>query len=217
MPIIFITRDIEFCEKITSAGYEAQNILIEKYVPKRKTYYISPANSLCFMDGGIDYSLSRNIMPGIESSVKQLLNIYGKTNLIGRKYLPIGSSLIIDYDEVRSLIVAPTMLLPQNVSNTHNVYYSTMAIMYNLILNRGEDISNTDIIFTSLCCGYGKMTPQESVNQIIAGLRDFSKYKPEYIDRNNGVLICEPNLLQQPKFYQNTEWFNIDANEIIQV
>lgn len=215
MPIIFVSRDIEFCEKIVSAGYEAHNILIEKYIPKRKTYYVSPANSLCFMDGGIDFSLSRNIMPGVEQTVKQLLSTYGKTNLLGRKYLPIGSSLIVDYDNTRSLIVAPTMLLPQDVSKTHNAYYATIAIMYNLVMIRNEDIGNVDVIFTSLCCGYGKLSPQESVNQIIAGLRDFSQYKPEYIDYNNSILICEPNLQQQPKLYQNTEWLTIPNSEIV--
>jgi O-acetyl-ADP-ribose deacetylase (regulator of RNase III) len=48
---------------------------IENYVPNpnKRTYYISPANSLCFMDGGIDYALSRIIFPGIE---KQLKNVF---------------------------------------------------------------------------------------------------------------------------------------------
>ena len=41
---------------------------IQDYVPNpnKKTYYVPPANSLCFMDGGIDYSSSRIIFPNIE-------------------------------------------------------------------------------------------------------------------------------------------------------
>jgi len=40
----------------------------QDYIPNvnKKTYYISHANSLCFMDGGIDYALSKIIFPNIE-------------------------------------------------------------------------------------------------------------------------------------------------------
>lgn len=215
MPIKFVSRDIDFCNKTTANGFETFNSLIETYRPVRKTFYVSPANSLCFMDGGIDYSLSRNIMPGIEASVKQIMNCFGKINLLGRKYLPIGSSIIIDYDQQKSLIVAPTMLLPQNVSSTHNVFYATMALMYNLTNIYGASIDDIDVIMTSFGCGYGKMSPSDSFNQIMCGLEKYNQYIPEYVNTEYHVLICEPNLQQQPKFYQNTEWINIDQNEIV--
>ena len=215
MPIKFISRNSDFCNIASSNGFETYDVLVEKYIPTKKTFYVSPANSLCFMDGGIDYSLSRNIMPGIESVVKQIVNNFGKTNLLGRKYLPIGSSIIIDYDDNKSLIVAPTMLLPQNISSTHNVFYSTMAVLYNLTNIYGESIDNVDVVMTSAGCGYGKMTPSESFNQIINGIEKYNQYIPEYVNQNYGVLICEPNLQQQPKYYQNTEWLNIPKNEIV--
>ena len=34
------------------------------------TAFVSPANSLGFMDGGIDFVLSRFMFPGVEASVK---------------------------------------------------------------------------------------------------------------------------------------------------
>jgi len=194
-------------------GFEVHDELIEYYKPKRKTYYVSPANSLCSMGNGIDYSLSRNIMPNIETNVKQMLNIYGKTNLAGTKYLPIGSSFILDYDKYKSLIIAPTMLLPQNISKTNNVYYTTMSIMYNLLINRQENIDDVDVILTSFGCGFGKLSPDNAVSQIIQGLQNFNNYIPEYIDTD--VIICEPNLQEQPKYQQNSEWFHIQPNEII--
>jgi O-acetyl-ADP-ribose deacetylase (regulator of RNase III) len=46
---------------------------IQDYIPTKKTYYVSPANSLCFMDGGFDYALSRIIFPNIEAEVKQIV------------------------------------------------------------------------------------------------------------------------------------------------
>jgi hypothetical protein len=72
MPIIFVSNNIKFIDIIKSqTNYESHHIVIQDYIPKRKTYYVSPANSLCFMDGGIDLALSRIIMPGIERKVKE--------------------------------------------------------------------------------------------------------------------------------------------------
>jgi len=57
------------------------------------------------------------------------------------------------------------MLLPQNVSNTKNAYYATIAVLYNIFINAKEDIEDIDIIFTSFCCGYGKMEEEVSIQQ----------------------------------------------------
>lgn len=211
MPIIFISLNSKFIEKIRSLGFEAYNMRVEEYKIKRKTYYVSPANSLCFMDGGIDLALSRIIFPDIEKEVKKQVENLGITSLLGRPYLPIGSSIIIDKKE-KSLIVAPTMLLPQNVSETQNAYYATMAVLYNILINKKEDINNIDIIFTSLCCGFGKMDEEESINQIIKGINDYNEYNPKIINEN--IIINEPNLKEQPNYYQNTEFFEINHSDI---
>jgi hypothetical protein len=68
-----------------------------------------------------------------------------------------------------------------------------MAIMYNIIVNKKEDLLNTDIIFTN----YGKMDPDESIKQIMAGIKDYPSYRPKIINEN--IIIHEPNLLEQPK------------------
>ncbi len=78
MPIKFVSLDKEFCDKIRIYGYEALNIPIEYYIPTKKTYYVSPANSLCFMCGGIDKPLSQIVFPNIETHVRQLVEYYGK-------------------------------------------------------------------------------------------------------------------------------------------
>ena len=212
MPIKFISLNENFNKILKIHGYETMTMRIEKYKPIRKTFYVSPANSLCFMDGGIDYALSRLIFPGIEKKVKIIVKQLGIRSMIGKYYLPIGSSLIVDYDNQKSLVVAPTMLLPQDVSDTKNAYYATMAILYNILINQNQNINEIDIIFTSLCCGYGKMSYQTSIDQILKGIEDFKKYNPQII--NDNIIIHEPNLLNQPKIYQNTEWFTINPSEI---
>jgi O-acetyl-ADP-ribose deacetylase (regulator of RNase III) len=187
---------------------------IQDYMPNpnKRTYYVSPANSLCFMDGGIDYALSRIIFPNIESEVKNIVRQLGITSIVGKSYLPIGSSIIIDKGN-NSLVISPTMLLPQNVSNTKNAYYATMSILYNVLINANQNIADVDIIFTSFCCGYGKMEEDTSIHQIIDGIKDYIHYVPKIISKN--IIINEPNLHEQPKYYQNTEFFAITPEEII--
>ena len=189
---------------------------IQDYVsnPNKKTYYVSPANSLCFMDGGIDYALSRIIFPNIEKEVKSIVEKIGIISIVGKPYLPIWSSIIVNKGD-KSLIISPTMLLPQNVSNTKNAYYATMAVLYNILINKKENLEEIDIIFTSLCCGYGKMEEDVSIQQIRDGLKDYINYKPKLI--YNDIIVNEPNLYEQPKYYQNTEFFSIKPEEISHV
>ncbi len=215
MPIKFISLNEEFTQKIKLYGFEAYTMKIEEYIPDKikQTYYVSPANSLCFMDGGIDYALSRIIFPEIEKEIKNILKQIGKKNLLGRNYLPIGSSVIIDKNDNKSIVISPTMLLPQNVSNTKNAYYCTMSVLYNLLINQQKNMNEIDIIFTSFCCGYGKMSNDESIRQIIKGIDEYMYYNP--IIYNNNIIINEPNLKEQPKYYQNTEFLEIDVKDII--
>lgn len=214
MPITFISLDDNFTKYVNKNGkYDAITMRVEDYIPTKKTYYVSPANSLCFMDGGIDYALSRIVFPDIEKSVKKYVFDNGKKTLFRRPYLPIGSSIIFDVDSEKSLIVAPTMLQPQNVSNTKNAYYASMAILYNILVNRGEILEDIDILFTSMCCGYGKMSIEESYEQVDNAVNDYKNYIPEKITDN--MILNEPNLLEQPKFYENMEFLDINPAEVV--
>ena len=211
MPIIFISLNDSFTTEIKKYGYEAYTMKIQDYIPNKKTYYVSPANSLCFMDGGIDLALSRIIFPNIEKEVKQTVKELNIKNLMDRYYLPIGSSIIIDKGE-KCLVVAPTMLLPQDVSKTKNAYYATMSILYNIFINKKEDSNNVDILFTSLCCGFGKMDEDEAIKQILQGINDYKNFNPIVVNEN--IILNESNLHEQPKYYQNSEWFNIKPEDI---
>lgn len=217
MPIIFISLNESFTNKMKLLGFESKMLKIQDYVPNpaKKTYYVSPANSLCFMDGGINYALSRIIFPNIEVKVKSIVKQIGITSIVGKPYLPIGSSIIIDDDNNSnmSLVISPTMLLPQNVSKTNNAYYATIATLYNILVNKNENLEDVNILFTSFCCGYGKMEEDESIRQIMDGIQNYTKYKPNVINKN--IIINEPNLLEQPKYYQNTEFFEINPEDIV--
>lgn len=204
MPIKFISLDQQFVDYMNSKGYESFRMHIEEYKPDKRTYYVSPANSMCFMDGGIDMALSRKVFPGIEPKLKGIVSNMGIMTKLGRPYLPIGSSVIIDWDDNKSMIAAPTMLLPQSVIDTRNAYWASISVLYNILCNRGESIDAVDILMTSMCCGYGKMTFKQSADQILDAIRDYEGYDAECINRD--IILAEPNLDGQPRCYGNTEW-----------
>ena len=215
MPIKFVSLNEKFIDIIKTYGFESHVMRIQDYEidQNKRTYYVSPANSLCFMDGGIDYALSRVVFPNIEKQVKGIVRDIGITSLVGKPYLPIGSSIIVDADDKISLVVAPTMLLPQNVTTTDNGYYATMAVLHNVLVNRGERLEDVVILLTSFCCGYGKMSEENSVEQMLKGIRDYKNYKPTA--SNPFIIINEPTLDQQPKYYQNTEFFKIEPKDLV--
>ena len=64
-----------------------------------------------------------------------------------------------------------------------------------------------------MCCGYGKMDDDMSIQQITQCINDYSRYKPHCIYKN--IIINEPNLKEQPKIYQNTEFFTLSPGEIV--
>jgi len=211
MPLIFFSLDEQFIEYAKLKKLKTKFDSITSYIKPnniKRTYYVSPANSLCFMDGGIDKVLSREIFPNLEQMVKNELQKINFINKRGDHYLPIGSSLIINYDQQRSIIFAPTMLLPQNVSETNNAYYATLAILYNILINRKEDPKEIDILFTSLCCGVGCMNPITSITQIIKAFYDYKKYDPEILNKN--VIIKQPNLNEQLINNMNRDWIMDD-------
>jgi hypothetical protein len=52
-----------------------------------------------------------------------------------------------------------------------------------------------------------------SIHQIISGIKDYINYNPKVVNEN--IIINEPNLYDQPKYYQNTEFFPINPEEIV--
>ena len=165
--LYFISLSETYIEKIKQYGFEAKTMKIQDYIPNpnKQTYYVSPANSLCFMDGCIDYALSRVIFPNIEKEVKTIVEKLGIISIVGKPYLPIGSSIIINKGN-KSLVISPTMLLPQNVSNTKNAYYATMAILYNILINKKENIKKLILFLHLFVADMGKWKKMDQFNKL---------------------------------------------------
>ncbi len=174
--------------------------------------FVSPANSLGFMDGGIDYMLSRRIFPGIQTAVQLRIAAAGYKTALGRSFLPIASAIWIPTPSVPScgLIVAPTMFLPHDVSGTQNAYWSFLAA---LVLHRKVSPDKT-LIVTSHCCGYGKMPADESAEQMFRAYEDFVAGRvPD--DSGDSDSVELPGVEDtQPDNCDNREFKNIAVSDV---
>lgn len=176
--------------------------------------FISPSNSLVFMDGGIDYVLSRKMFPLIELKLKKKVTSMNKLTLIGRHYLPIGSAVAIPTQYSSCIMIsAPTMFLPHDVSNTNNAYHAFMASLCVFSKYKQHVCESIDtLVCTSLCCGWGKMTPKDAAKQIYNALCDFlNRSLPIEIDFQDDpyVYLTSSKDEEQPNHYDNREIKNI--------
>lgn len=163
-----------------------------KSVPVENAVFVSPANSLGYMDGGIDYVLSREMFPGLQTRVQSLIRSEGVRNPFGRYYIPVGSAISLRIGGTPAhLIVAPTMFQPRDVSRTRNAYWSFLAALTLFHKSYGWGWGELTLVATSHCCGYGCMDSVESARQMHAAYMDFSSgvgarldnEKKEYIVR----------------------------------
>jgi O-acetyl-ADP-ribose deacetylase (regulator of RNase III) len=203
----FISLNHEWVDEMKKLTFDNSNIScsvqnIRDLDPTNKIF-VSPANSLGFMDGGIDYVLSRNMFPGIEPRVKEKIASLGFLTAGGRPYLAIGSATYLPIDHKESgLIVAPTMFLPEDVRKTQNAYHSFYATL-SLWEHLGQ---NKDLVVTSHCCGVGCMSAYDSAEQMFKAYTVWlNKKGVEPIQTSADTLIF-PNVdLEQPDVNMNLE------------
>ena len=197
-------------KNVTCVADDINNIQLSNSV------FVSPANSLLFMDGGIDFVYSRKMFPGVEKKVRQrLVELNIKTSL-GRNYLPIGSALIVKAAPQSWLISAPTMFLPHDVSKTRNSYYAFMSSLCLFKKFKSVVPSIETLVCPSLCTGWGRMTYEEAAKQMYEAFVDFSNGNtPNDYEMSFDVFKSENRDNEQPNHYDNREIKNIDIKDII--
>jgi O-acetyl-ADP-ribose deacetylase (regulator of RNase III) len=215
MNLIFATLHEEFVELAKERGHTVHHMNICDYVPTKTTIYVSPANSLGFMDGGVDIPLSTCIFPGIDVVLRDRIQQIGRTSSIRRKYFPVSSAIFIPNSSdisphVHGMISAPTMLRPQDIRGTLNVMRATQAVRK---LCEKLCLNDVDVVFTSMGCGYGKLEARESLDQIETGWRTYMEY-PETDDPDELIIPSTMfihksyvSARHQPDTYENSEFF----------
>lgn len=222
-------------------NYQTQTINIKEYQNDSNTIFVSPANSLGFMDGGIDLVLSQFMFLEVEKKVKQSIKTLGLKNILDQYHLPVGSSLIVPVSNTninnQYLISSPTMLLPQDVSQTDNAYYAFYAILklvqkFNKYLVSINKPVIEKVVIPGLGTGIGKISALKHAEQLFMGIKHFIEYdlyhtkeltqdlKPLFEDQYNSspfYYIRNPEFIlrKQPRYYQNTAFFPISADKIV--
>jgi hypothetical protein len=157
---------------------DAKDLLKKLEGEPQITTLISPANSLGYMDGGIEYVYMDNI-PDVQEMVFKGLKTLGlsdsKTRMPPwtdsfRYHLPVGYSMGFFATDKLFFISAPTMYHPCNVSNTQNAYKAMLSAI--VLLKKGPK-GLIDRVYSSLMCtGVGKMAPETSLEQMLKGIED---------------------------------------------
>jgi O-acetyl-ADP-ribose deacetylase (regulator of RNase III) len=141
------------------------------------TAFVSPANSFGMMDGGIDFVYSRLMFPGLETVVRQAIAAHGCADEnMGIPSLAIGKAiaLVIPENTDIYMVIAPTMLLPQDVRGTHNAYHAMYAT-----LKAVHDVEKiTHLVVPGLCTGCGMMDASVAVKQMQQAHIDFMEGRP---------------------------------------
>lgn len=127
---------------------------------------VSPANSFVFMNGGIDLVYTRYFGTELQANLQDAIRQYGGELLVGNAcMLEIPNSKDIKY-----LISAPTMRVPEDVSNTVNAYLAFKAAL-TVAKSYGKDILPQVSIKSILCPGLatttGKMSAIQCAYQMI--------------------------------------------------
>lgn len=190
-------------------GFLFETVDVCKYVNQDNVAFVSPANSIGFMDGGIDLAYSQKMFLTIESKVKKTYAEHGKMTRRNRPYMPIGSAVVISTDNKKAqnqyLVCAPTMWLPHNVVHTDNAFYAFYAI---LCAVKKSGIKIDTLICSPFCTGYGKMSAEQSADQMFDAYNFFLENGiiNDHSSSNN-VYFNEPNKDQQPRILENYEFF----------
>ncbi|BDD05599.1 macro domain-containing protein [Aureibacter tunicatorum] len=141
---------------------------------------VSPANSFGFMNGGIDFAISKNLGWHIEKRLQQKIrkNYYGE--------LLVGQATIVetDHSQYPYLISAPTMRTPMTILRSPNIYLATKAILSLLkhgVFEDGTPIKNriNTIAVPGLGTGIGQVPPLVCARQMRIAWEDVmhEKYK----------------------------------------
>jgi O-acetyl-ADP-ribose deacetylase (regulator of RNase III) len=167
--------------------------------------YVSPANSLGLMRGGID-GIYRKMFPNIENDVRDEIRKLGHKNGTGHFYLPVCSALLVNIsgdctiDKLKNcknyVICCPSMLLPgSNIEGTENVYYCYKSIM-TLIKKLPFKVDN--VIIPGIGTGIGGIAYEKCANEFYKALKDFGNNDEtpnnQYLVLNTKQMDKQPNI-----------------------
>jgi len=149
--IYLIDRSVDLVEAWEKEfrNFETVESLNADYFSKEADAMVSPANSFGIMDGGLDDVIRDRLGNSVESNVQTII----EKDYFGE--LPVGSAIVVSTNrsDWRYLISAPTMRVPEDVSETLNAYYAFRATLNSVRLF--NDRNPKKAIRSIICSGFG--------------------------------------------------------------
>lgn len=177
---------IDIDKKITDAwqkafkGIENIEIIHDSIFNHPADALVSPANSFGFMNGGIDFAISKNLGWHIEKKLQKIIREKHFGELL------VGEAEIIETDHIDFpyLISAPTMRTPMTILRSPNVYLAMKAILVLVKEKKFDDgVFIRDKVKTiaipGLGTGVGQVPPLIAARQMRIAWEDIvnEKYK----------------------------------------
>ena len=134
---------------------------------------VSPANSFGYMNGGIDFTISKTMGWHIEKRLQEKI----RTEFYGELLVGQATYVETDHSAFPFLISAPTMRTPMTIIKSPNVYLAMKAIL-NLIkfgkTEKGEPLSTkiTSIAIPGLGTGIGQVPAMHCARQMRLAYED---------------------------------------------
>lgn len=121
-------------------------------------------NSFGMMDGGIDKTINYNLN-FISEQVQKII----KNNFFGECH--VGQSFLVktNHYKFKYLCYAPTMRIPENVSNSLNAYYALRSVLTECIKN-----NITSVVVPLFCAGAGEMPINKVCHQYHMAIESLS-------------------------------------------
>jgi len=200
----------KYFDEIENISCEVGNIL--NYANKSMAF-VSASNSKLFFDGGSDLAYI-DMFPKVQITMKNFVKKFGFIDKFGLDdYLPIGSACIKQFGN-KFLICAPTMLLPQDVSNTNNAYVAFKLVLE--LLDKNPHIDS--IVVPGLCCGYGKMDTDTAAKQMYDAYTDHVNGESTLDvigEAQTDLVYYPPHINTQPHYYCNTQFMSFDRRAVV--
>lgn len=166
---------------------------------------VSPSNSFFFFDGGVD-SAYQTIFPEATHRARRLKEQLNLQTLLGRPFVPVGSAIRVPTGKpsCKHLICVPTMVWPEPINGTENVYHAMSA----LLMLRLPSLCR--IAVPCLGTGVGCLDAYESARQVKKALEDVNVYGRHQADNVHiyqppDLYVVKTVACPQPDTYANTE------------
>lgn len=162
---------------------------------------VAPANSFGFMTGGIDLHYKNYLGQSIEDDLqKKIIFDFNGELLVGQA----TSVEVVPHPtiDIKYVIAAPTMRVPEKITHTINVYLATKAALIEAL-----NLCVESITFPGMGTGTGQVSPMDCAKQMSAAIKDVLITKRIY-NLSKSIYDEQSHMLQN---IVTTDWFKVQT------